>query len=52
MTAAGVAIPRAQGQAIMTTETKASKAKFNPICPTKYQTNAETLAMINTAGTK
>ena len=50
--AAGVAIPRAHGQAMITTETKASKDEARPIPPRKYHVRADPVAIRMTNGTK
>ena len=51
MMAVGVARPRAQGQAIVSTATKTVRAKAAP-CPRRSQMPAETKAMPKTTGTK
>ncbi len=50
--AAGVAIPKAQGHAIMITETKAKRLYVNPMFPTKYQPRPTPTAVKTMAGTK
>jgi hypothetical protein len=51
--AVGVARPMAQGQAIMTTETKASRARVKTGSgPTKYQIKKVVTATAKTTGTK
>src|SRR5439155_19673740 len=50
--AAGVAIPNAHGQAIITTETKARREKASPIPAAKNQNRAEAVAISMTDGTK
>ena len=51
--AVGVARPMAHGQAMITTETKASRARVNAGSgPTKYQTRKVTTATASTTGTK
>ncbi len=53
MMAVGVASPRAQGQAITSTETKLIKARLKfPSAERKYQTAKVIKAIRNTAGTK
>jgi hypothetical protein len=50
--AAGVAIPRAQGHAMMITETNARSEKVTPMPPTKYHPSPADIAINMTAGTK
>src|SRR5438034_851789 len=50
--AAGVAIPRAQGHAITITDTKARREKASPIPPMKYHRTPEVVAIRMTDGTK
>jgi hypothetical protein len=50
--AAGVAIPRAQGHAMIITETNARSEKVRPILPAKYQPSPAAIAIKITAGTK
>ncbi len=52
ISAAGVAIPSAQGQATTITETKASIEKVSPTLPTKYHERDEARATETTIGTK
>src|SRR5207244_10652859 len=50
--AAGVAIPSAQGQAMITTETNARREKVSQIPETKYQNRPEAVAVHMHDGTK
>ena len=50
--AAGVAMPRAHGHDITTTETKTSMEKPNPMWPKKYHERLATAAAAITTGTK
>src|SRR5207245_6630218 len=50
--AAGVAIPSAQGHAMITTETKARREKASQIPATKYENRQEAVAINMTAGTQ
>ena len=50
--AAGVAIPRAQGQAMIMTDTNARSEYVKPMLPAKYHPKAADVAMSITTGTK
>ncbi len=52
MRAAGVAMPKAQGQAMIRTETRTMKATANGIPPIQYHAEKAPTATSTTAGTK